>query len=161
MEFRMLQCGTVSYGSLEKNIALTQERTPVKNVCFESSQFWTDFMPDQPNYANIERMILGITLNHGIMLDQDGNYLASSPDELSLLNAAKYMGVTMVKQSLQEITISFCNREQRNYKILFTIEFTSTRKRMTTVLKTPEGKVLVLTKGADTICLPLTREVGS
>ncbi len=42
-------------------------------------------------------MMLGIVLNHGIILDQDGNYLASSPDELSLLNAAKYMGVIMTK----------------------------------------------------------------
>lgn len=54
-------------------------------------------------------MILGLTLNHGVMLDKDGNYLASSPDELSLLSAAKYMGVTLVKQSLEEITIRFCD----------------------------------------------------
>jgi hypothetical protein len=42
-------------------------------------------------------MVLGITLNHGVMLDKDGNYLASSPDELSLLNGAKYMGVKLLK----------------------------------------------------------------
>jgi hypothetical protein len=38
-------------------------------------------------------MLLSICLNHGIMLDQNGEYLASSPDELSLLNGAKFMGV--------------------------------------------------------------------
>lgn len=83
-------------------------------------------------------MILGLTLNHGVMLDKDGNYLASSPDELSLLSAAKYMGVSMVKQSLEEITIRFCD-EERTYKVIFVIEFNSTRKRMTSIVKTPEG----------------------
>ena len=99
--------------------------------------------------------MLGIALNHGIILDQDGNYLASSPDELSLLNAAKYMGVIMTKQSLTEISIKIKEIE-RSYKILHVIEFTSDRKRMTTVIRTPEDKILVLTKGADTVCLPLS-----
>ena len=40
------------------------------------------------------------------------------------------------------------------YEILFKIEFTSDRKRMTTVVKTPDNRILVLTKGADTVCLP-------
>ena len=37
------------------------------------------------------------------------------------------------------------------FKLLNLIEFDSTRKRMTVVVRTPEGKVLVITKGADSI----------
>lgn len=101
-------------------------------------------------------MLLGIMLNHGIMLGENGEYLASSPDELSLLNGAKYMGFTMIKQSLNEIQIEYHNKVHV-YKILFQIEFDSTRKRMTTIVKSEDGKVIVFCKGADTICLPLTR----
>ena len=77
--------------------------------------------------------MLGLVLNHGVMLDFKGNYLASSPDELSLLNAAKFMGVTMVQRDLEKIKIK---DQERTYEILFVIEFNSTRKRMTTVLRT-------------------------
>ena len=37
------------------------------------------------------------------------------------------------------------------YKLVYTFEFTSDRKRMTVVLRTPEGKLLILSKGADDV----------
>jgi magnesium-transporting ATPase (P-type) len=37
------------------------------------------------------------------------------------------------------------------------IEFDSARKRMTSVVKSPEGKIIVMTKGADSIILPLLK----
>lgn len=40
---------------------------------------------------------------------------------------------------------------ERKYKLLNLIEFDSTRKRMTVVVRTPEGKILVICKGADSI----------
>jgi phospholipid-transporting ATPase len=81
-------------------------------------------------------MVLGLVLNHGVILDFKGSYLASSPDELSLLNAAKFMGVTLLEVDPEKIKIKF-KGEIRTYEILFVIEFNSTRKRMTTVLRTP------------------------
>jgi magnesium-transporting ATPase (P-type) len=83
-------------------------------------------------------MLLGLALNHGVILDFKGSYLASSPDELSLLNAAKFMGVTMLARDLEKIQIEV-KGQIRTYEILFVIEFTSTRKRMTTVLRSPQG----------------------
>jgi len=81
-------------------------------------------------------MMLGLVLNHGVILDFKGAYLASSPDELSLLNAAKFMGVTMMQRDMEKIKIEI-KGQVRIYEILFVIEFNSTRKRMTTVLRTP------------------------
>jgi len=47
MEFRILQAGLTSYGTIKSNnetpLDLTPEREPVKNVRFESTQFWNDF----------------------------------------------------------------------------------------------------------------------
>ena len=39
----------------------------------------------------------------------------------------------------------------QTFKVLTTIAFNSTRKRMSVVVKTPQGKVLLMTKGADNI----------
>ena len=64
-------------------------------------------MAGNAQYKHIEMMLLGIVLNHGVSLDEHGSYLASSPDELALLNAAKLMGVTMVSREPDNIKIDF------------------------------------------------------
>ena len=40
---------------------------------------------------------------------------------------------------------------ERKYKLLNVIEFDSTRKRMSVIIRTPEDKIMVLCKGADSI----------
>jgi len=40
------------------------------------------------------------------------------------------------------------------YKVLKVFEFSSERKMMSVVVKSPSGKVLVFAKGADSIILP-------
>lgn len=42
---------------------------------------------------------------------------------------------------------------QREFQILNVCEFNSTRKRMSTVIRTPEGKIKLYCKGADTVIL--------
>ena len=99
---------------------------------------------------------------------------ASSPDEMALLNAAKYYGMrffervgdTMVLEDLSgssaapsEVNTDSQGRRvavnPRAYKLLNVIEFTSDRKRMTVIVRSPEGTILVLTKGADSVIFPL------
>ena len=41
--------------------------------------------------------------------------------------------------------------ERLRYEILNVIEFTSARKRMSVIIKTPEGKIKLLCKGADSV----------
>ena len=42
---------------------------------------------------------------------------------------------------------------QVNYELLALIEFTSARKRMSVLVKTKEGKILLLSKGADSVIM--------
>jgi len=44
-----------------------------------------------------------------------------------------------------------CYGETKRYKLLNVLEFTSDRKRMTVVVKTEDGRYLVICKGADSI----------
>lgn len=41
----------------------------------------------------------------------------------------------------------------QQFDILNVLEFNSTRKRMSTVVRTPEGKIVLYCKGADTVIL--------
>ena len=45
--------------------------------------------------------------------------------------------------------------ERQKWKLLNLIEFNSTRKRMSVVVRDPKGQIKVLCKGADSILLPL------
>ncbi len=87
----------------------------------------------------------------------DGNVIlnASSPDELALVNMASYMGFNFLTRSLKSISID-ANGVKETYALLNTLEFNSTRKRMSVILRRPsDGAIILLTKGADNIMLGL------
>ena len=83
-------------------------------------------------------------------------YSATSPDELALVNAAKFCGYEFVSRESKDnsVLIRVDEQEQR-WHLLQTIDFTSARKRMTSVLKSPTGEIHVFSKGADSILIAL------
>jgi len=66
-------------------------------------------------------------------------YNASSPDELALLNFAKYVGCEYLGTDDNNSIVINCLGEKLVYKLLYTLEFNSTRKRMSTIVETPSG----------------------
>lgn len=89
-------------------------------------------------------MLTNLAVNHTVQVESKyldkGNivYNASSPDELALVNGARFLGITYVGRDPTDnniFNISFKGEETRSYELLTTIEFNSTRKRMTTVFK--------------------------
>ncbi|KAK7206944.1 hypothetical protein BZA70DRAFT_266337 [Myxozyma melibiosi] len=84
-------------------------------------------------------------------------YQASSPDELALVRAARDLGFIVVDRQFKTVTVrtypegsdNDCKTE--TFEILQTVEFSSTRKRMSIVLRFPDGRVCLFCKGADTI----------
>jgi magnesium-transporting ATPase (P-type) len=63
-----------------------------------------------------------------------GKYVASSPDELALITAAKQFGVEFVERDEQNCYVVNVLGEQQKYKVLNVLEFSSSRKRMSIVL---------------------------
>ena len=92
--------------------------------------------------------------------DITGKYNASSPDELALVNAAKFFGYRFVRRDEENNLILDINGEEKAYKLLNILEFTSARKRMSVIIEDlsrdayGQTEILVLTKGADSIILP-------
>ena len=88
----------------------------------------------------------------------DLTYSASSPDELALLNGARMLGYTYLGKDPITSTVQIQidgQKEPVEYQLLNVIEFSSSRKRMTTVYRSPSGQILVFSKGADSVLLPL------
>lgn len=77
-------------------------------------------------------------------------FKAQSPDEAALVATARDMGFTVLGSTSDGIELNIMG-EERHYTVLNTIEFNSTRKRMSAIVKMPDGRIVLFCKGADSI----------
>ncbi|CAL5206769.1 unnamed protein product [Lathyrus oleraceus] len=84
-------------------------------------------------------------------------YKAQSQDEDALVQAAAQLHMIFFNKSGNILEVKF-NTTILQYEVLEILEFTSDRKRMSVVLKDCQnGKILLLSKGADEAILPYAR----
>ena len=70
MEFRQFSAGMYSYGSSEVGRKMPNQTVP--NVNFQDEKFYLDFsQPGYGNYDCIQSMLLGLALNHSVVVEQD------------------------------------------------------------------------------------------
>ncbi|KAI8147582.1 hypothetical protein BJV82DRAFT_596103 [Fennellomyces sp. T-0311] len=80
-------------------------------------------------------------------------YQASSPDEGALVQGAREVfGYNFYARRPHSINCKIKERDME-YEILNVCEFNSTRKRMSVIIREPNGKVKLYCKGADTVIL--------
>nr|XP_025966960.1 phospholipid-transporting ATPase IK [Dromaius novaehollandiae] len=100
-----------------------------------------------------------LALCHTVMVEESDSdspdqlvYQAASPDEEALVLAARSLGYVFLARTQDAITISELGVE-RTYKVLAMLDFSSDRKRMSVLVRDPEGTIRLYTKGADTVIL--------
>ncbi|XP_069505587.1 phospholipid-transporting ATPase IK-like [Ambystoma mexicanum] len=96
-----------------------------------------------------------LALCHTVMVEEkDGDllYQAASPDEEALVTAARNFGYVFLGRTQDSITVSELGVE-RTYQVLAMLDFNSVRKRMSIIVRDPEGKIKLYTKGADNVIL--------
>ncbi|KAJ0417413.1 hypothetical protein BJY00DRAFT_289532 [Aspergillus carlsbadensis] len=79
-------------------------------------------------------------------------YQAASPDEGALVEGAATMGYRFTNRKPRSVIISVDGQDYE-YELLAVCEFNSTRKRMSTIFRCPDGRIRVYVKGADTVIL--------
>lgn len=91
------------------------------------------------------------------------SYQAESPDEAAFVVAAKRFGYFFKRRTTSGVDVvepvfepggggeSTGETREVHYDVLNILEFNSTRKRMSAVVRTPEGKITLYCKGADSI----------
>ncbi|XP_039607307.1 probable phospholipid-transporting ATPase IA isoform X4 [Polypterus senegalus] len=77
-------------------------------------------------------------------------YQAASPDEGALVRAARNLGFVFSGRTPDSVIIEALDQEER-YELLNVLEFTSNRKRMSVIVRTPSGGIRLYCKGADTV----------
>jgi len=119
--------------------------------------------PHTPFSKKARMFLLSLALCHTCLpeVQKDGktHFMASSPDELALVQAAQEMGFLVINRDVHTITLRLppagpdAEATTETYEILDVIEFSSKRKRMSIVVRFPDGRVCILCKGADSIVM--------
>lgn len=87
------------------------------------------------------------------------NYEAESPDEAALVHAARAYKCTLQSRTPDQITVEVSPLGTLTFQLLHILPFDSVRKRMSVVVRHPlTTKVVVYTKGADSVIMDLLRD---
>ncbi|KZF20825.1 P-type ATPase [Xylona heveae TC161] len=110
---------------------------------------------EEQSRAN-EHFMLALALCHTVVTERTPGdppkieFKAQSPDEAALVATARDCGFTVLGRRGDEIMLNIMG-EERSYTILNTLEFNSSRKRMSAIVRMPDGKIVLFCKGADSI----------
>ncbi|XP_065489591.1 phospholipid-transporting ATPase VD isoform X1 [Caloenas nicobarica] len=88
-------------------------------------------------------------------------YEAESPDEAALVHAARAYKCILQSRTPDRVTVDFAGLGSLTFQLLHILPFDSVRKRMSVVVRHPvSSKVVVYTKGADSVMMDLLRTVS-
>uniref|UniRef100_A0A8K9VD92 Phospholipid-transporting ATPase n=1 Tax=Oncorhynchus mykiss TaxID=8022 RepID=A0A8K9VD92_ONCMY len=95
-----------------------------------------------------------LSLCHTVMSEEkkEGElmYKAQSPDEGALVTAARNFGFVFRSRTPGTVTVTELGRPV-TYTLLAILDFNNIRKRMSVIVRNPEGRIRLYCKGADTL----------
>ncbi|KAI1883759.1 hypothetical protein AGOR_G00234850 [Albula goreensis] len=144
MQFKKCTIAGMAYGHTQQSAE--EER-------FNDPSLLENLRGDHPTAQTIMEFMTMMALCHTAVPERiDGKivYQAASPDEGALVRAARNLGFVFTGRTPDSVIIECLGREER-YELLNVLEFTSTRKRMSVIMRTPSGKIRLYCKGADTV----------
>ncbi|KAK4979506.1 phospholipid transporting ATPase, partial [Elasticomyces elasticus] len=103
-----------------------------------------------------EQFMLALALCHTVITEKTPGdpprieFRAQSPDEAALVATAKDCGFTVHGRSNDGVYVNVLG-DDREYTVLNTLEFNSSRKRMSAIMRMPNGKIILFCKGADSV----------
>ena len=133
-----------------------------------STERMKSFMRCRPNATftlKAKEFILAMALCHTCLPEEgDGeiDFQAASADEIALVRAASDLGYSVTRLSPRSITLTISDEyghgRSVTYQILDIIEFSSSRKRFSIIVKNPDGRIALVCKGADSVIIPRLRQ---
>lgn len=151
--------------SLKQQMIAIMERT-FKNRYFQNDKLTLispKFAEDLADRSNEQRglsiaFFRALALCHSVLADRPEpttdpfliNYKAESPDEAALVAAARDAGFPFLGKSKDTLEIEVMGQSEK-YSLLKLLEFNSTRKRMSVVVRAPDGRLILYCKGADSV----------
>ncbi|XP_008293346.1 probable phospholipid-transporting ATPase IA isoform X6 [Stegastes partitus] len=120
---------------------------------FNDPSLLENLQSNHPTAAVILEFMTMMAICHTAVPERmDGKitYQAASPDEGALVRAARNLGFVFSGRTPDTVIVEILGTEEK-YELLHVLEFTSVRKRMSVIMRTPSGKIRLYCKGADTV----------
>ncbi|XP_031718583.1 phospholipid-transporting ATPase IA isoform X2 [Anarrhichthys ocellatus] len=159
MQFKKCTVAGVAYGHVPE----AEEGSFAEDDChstraseeegFNDSSLLENLQSNHPTAAVILDFMTMMAICHTAVperIDGEITYQAASPDEGALVRAAQTLGFVFSGRTPDSVIVQMPGTEER-YELLHVLEFTSTRKRMSVIMRTPSGKIRLYCKGADTV----------
>jgi len=162
MEFKKLSVNGKPYGDgRDYDISNLPN---VENVDFKDRKFFDILnQKNHPDHKAAHNYLKFLAICHTVIVQKEGSknvYNASSPDEFALINYAKYMGYEFLGiDEENNMTVKFKGQVHK-YKLLYVLEFSSARKRMSVIFKDEDDSIKIYSKGADSIIYKRMRKLN-
>ncbi|XP_049503491.1 phospholipid-transporting ATPase IB [Panthera uncia] len=160
MNFKKCSIAGVTYGHFPE---LTREPSsddfcrippPPSDSCdFDDPRLLKNIEDHHPTAPCIQEFLTLLAVCHTVVPEKDGDniiYQASSPDEAALVKGARKLGFVFTARTPYSVIIEAMGQEQ-TFGILNVLEFSSDRKRMSVIVRTPSGQLRLYCKGADNV----------
>uniref|UniRef100_A0A8C1PH37 Phospholipid-transporting ATPase n=1 Tax=Cyprinus carpio TaxID=7962 RepID=A0A8C1PH37_CYPCA len=121
-----------------------------RDFCFYDQSLLDAVMEGEPAVHEFFRVL---SLCHTVMtISSDGRllYKAQSPDEGALVTAARNFGFVFRSRTPGTVTTQELGKAV-TYTLLAILDFNNIRKRMSVIVRNPEGRIRLYCKGADTV----------
>ncbi|ORZ15669.1 hypothetical protein BCR42DRAFT_415680 [Absidia repens] len=142
----------------EKQASLFKNTHIGPNPTFVDPQIFEDLGKNDPHAHAVQHFLLTLALCHTVIAERPDpenpdliEYKAQSPDEAALVATARDLGFVFLGREGSTVHAEI-KGERKSFDILNTLEFNSTRKRMSVIIKPHDSdKIVLLCKGADSI----------
>ncbi|XP_065751972.1 phospholipid-transporting ATPase IB isoform X2 [Phocoena phocoena] len=160
MNFKKCSIAGVTYGHFPE---LTREPSsddfcrippPPSDSCdFDDPRLLKNIEDHHPTAPCIQEFLTLLAVCHTVVPEKDRDniiYQASSPDEAALVKGARKLGFVFTARTPYSVIIEAMGQEE-TFGILNVLEFSSDRKRMSVIVRTPSGQLRLYCKGADNV----------
>ena len=188
MEFKKCSVGGVEYGrgfcEVERAIARKDGRAlppdPLPPPGLDMSFKFVDERllfgrwREQPTSREAESFFLNLALNHNVQVEFGKEtpdtplFQAESPDEGAFVEAARNFGYYFLRRNMKQVTLRIAaeggavgSGAEAEFTVLAFNGFDNNRKRTSAVVRRPDGRVLLLVKGADACVMPFVDRAAS
>ncbi|XP_072942053.1 probable phospholipid-transporting ATPase IA isoform X3 [Epargyreus clarus] len=149
-----LTCNVMEF--LKCSIAEVIYNKPGPDERLEDTPLYQNLERNHPSAPVINEFLTMLAVCHTVIpevVDGKINYHAASPDERALVAGAAAFGWVFETRTPHAVRLA-ARGAAAQYAVLHVLAFTSARKRMSVIVRTPTGQIKLYCKGADSVIYP-------
>jgi len=155
MDFKRIMINGIVYGNTTEEQENNCDILPkIPNVDFHDMSLLNILNnPENNQHESVKHAVFFLALCHTVVAEYKQNeiiYNTSSPDELALINFAKFCGVEFKGIEDNCLLVEFKGNVFK-YRLLQTFEFNSTRKKQSIIFENDHKEIYLYCKGADSV----------